>query len=294
MQRILLIGGSGQVGTALRQILEKNELLAPSHHELAFEDANALNKLLESFRPTLLINCSAFHHVDTCEKQPEKAFAMNALAVDQAAYLCSKHRIEFATFSTDYVFDGNASQPYSETDSISPRTAYGASKAAGEFLTRRHSEEHYIIRTSGVFGNIGSSSKGYTLIDKVLAQAEHGEPIRIVNDMIFSPTYAPDLAQALVEILRLRAFGTHHIANTGLCSWHTFVQFSLHVAGLAHAPLQPISYSELDTPTQRPLYSPLQNTTFSKLDIELLPTWENAVERYLMQRTTSQSIKAAS
>ena len=285
IERILLIGGSGQLGTALQEAIKDIPLWAPTHAELPFEDPTAIDSALRTFQPTLFVNCSAFHHVDTCEREPERAFAMNALAVDRAAQLCSALGIAFATVSTDYVFGGTAVEPYCEMDAVAPQTAYGASKAAGEFLVRRHGGRHYIIRTSGVFGNIGTSSKGYTLIDKVLAQAEQGQPTSMVADMVFSPSYAPHLARAIIDIFSAQAYGTHHVTNTGACSWYTFVQYAFTNAGLNEATLEPVSYASLENTTRRPMYSPLQNTTFKKLGIAQLPSWESALDQYLMIRS---------
>jgi dTDP-4-dehydrorhamnose reductase len=281
---IAIVGGSGQLGSALREAFSGRELIAPSHAELAFEDAGAVARLLDDARPDVLINCAAFHHVDTCEREPGRAFSINALAVDGSAAACSSRGIAFATISTDYVFDGTLGRPYVEYDAVSPLTAYGASKAAGEFLTRRHGERHYIVRTSGVFGTVGTSSKGYTLIDKVLAQAERGEPTRMVADMVFSPSYAPDIARAVRDLIDARAFGTHHVSNGGACSWYEFVRAAFGRSGLSNAPLEAVAYADMNNPTRRPMYSPLRNTTFEEFDIAPLPSWSDALDEFLAQR----------
>jgi dTDP-4-dehydrorhamnose reductase len=282
--RIAIAGAFGQLGTALRGAFAGREIVAPTHAELAFEDADALARLLDDARPDVLINCTAFHHVDACEREPERAFAINALAVDRAAQACALRGIPFATISTDYVFDGTLGRPYVEYDAINPLTAYGAAKAAGEFLVRRHGEQHWIVRTSGVFGNTGTSSKGYTLIEKVLAQAERGEPTRMVADMIFSPSYAPDVAHAMRDLIDARAFGTHHVTNGGACSWYEFVRAAFERSGLGSAPLEPVAYAALGNPTKRPLNSPLRNTTFATFGIAPLPNWSDALDAFLVQR----------
>ena len=283
-QRVALVGGSGQLGTALREALAGREVLAPAHAELALEDRAALEDLLDGFRPDVLVNCSAFHHVDTCEREPARAFAINALAVDAAAEACARRNVAFATVSTDYVFDGTLGRAYREADAIDPLTAYGASKAAGEALTRRHGERHYIFRTSGVFGTTGSSSKGYTLVEKVLRQAENGEPTRMVSDMTFSPSYAPHVAAAMRDALDRGAFGTHHVTNHGACSWYEFVRTAFAKAGLSGAPLEATSYAALGNPTRRPMCSPLENTTFAAAGIAPLPPWEHALDEFLAAR----------
>ena len=282
--RIAIVGGSGQLGSALREAFAGRTVVAPSHAELAFEDAGAIERLLDDARPDVLINCAAFHHVDTCEREPERAFAINALAVDRAAAACAVRGIAFATVSTDYVFDGTLGRAYAENDAVNPLTAYGASKAAGEFLARRHGERHYIVRTSGVFGTAGTSSKGYTLIDKVLQQAERGEPTRMVADMVFSPSYAPDVARAVRDLIDAQAFGTHHVTNGGTCSWYEFVRAAFERSGLSSAPLEAVTYAQLNNPTRRPMFSSLRNTTFDEFDITPLPGWSDALNEFLAQR----------
>jgi dTDP-4-dehydrorhamnose reductase len=282
--RIALIGASGQLGTALRAAFGARVVAAPPHGELAFEDAGAVARLLDDAAPAVLINCAAFHHVDTCEREPERAFAVNALAVDRAAEACAQRGIAFATFSTDYVFDGTLGRAYRETDAPNPRTAYGASKLAGELLTRRHGERHFIIRTSGVFGTTGTSSKGYTLIERVLAQAERGEPTRMVADMIFSPSYAPHVARAVRDLVDAKAYGTHHVTNAGACSWYAFVERAFAKAGLDAAPLEATTYASLHNPTQRPMHAPLENTSFAALGIAALAPWPEALDAFLAAR----------
>jgi dTDP-4-dehydrorhamnose reductase len=283
-RRIAVIGGSGQLGSALREAFAGRELIVPTHAEVPFDDTSAVCKLLDRTHPDVLINCSAFHHVDTCEREPERAFAVNALAVDGAAEVCAARGVAFATVSTDYVFAGTLGRAYREDDAVGPLTAYGASKAAGEFLTRRHGARHWIVRTSGVFGTAGTSNKGYTLIEKVLRQAERGEPTRMVADMIFSPSYAPHVANAMRDLIDAEAYGTHHVTNAGATSWYEFVRTAFAKAGLAGAPLEPATYASLGNPTQRPMHSPLENTTFARAGIAGLPPWPDALDAFLAAR----------
>jgi dTDP-4-dehydrorhamnose reductase len=283
MKRILLIGGSGQLGTALRAELAGDEISAPAHvaFDLVTDEPAAL---LDGAHYDIAINCAAFHNVDTCEREPDKAFAANTLAVDGFARACAQRDVAFMTISTDYVFDGTAPQPYREFDAPGPRTTYGVSKLGGEFLTRRSGPKHYVVRSSGIFGTIGTSSKGYTLIDKVLGQAKRGEPTRMVADMTFSPSYAPHVARAIHALLDAEAYGVHHVTNAGACTWYEFVQTAFAKAGFADAELEPVAYASFKNPVQRPMYSPLENTTFAPLGIAPLPTWSAALDEFLEAR----------
>ena len=293
VERVAIIGGSGQLGAALRTAFAGRDVVAPAHAAVPVEDVRAIASLLDGARPQVLINCSAFHHVDTCEREPERAFAINALAVDRAAELCAQRGVGFATISTDYVFDGLLGRAYREDDAVNPLTAYGASKAAGESLTRRHGDRHWIFRTSGVFGTIGSSSKGYTLIDKVLRQAERGEPTRMVDDVVFSPSYAPHVARAIRRLIERDAYGTHHVTNVGACSWYEFVRAAFEKAGLGGAPLEATTYAALGNPTRRPLYSPLESTTLARHGIAPLPPWADALDDFLAARTELVAVREA-
>lgn len=283
MRRILLVGGSGQLGSALRAELTGDEINAPEHaaFDLVRDDVATL---LDGRHYDLAINCAAFHNVDACEREPDKAFAANTLAVDRFARACAARDVAFMTISTDYVFDGTATQPYREADAPAPRTAYGVSKLGGELLARRSGPKQYVVRTSGVFGTVGTSSKGYTLIDKVLGQAERGEPTRMVADMTFSPSFAPHVARAIRALIDKQAYGLHHVTNAGYCTWFEFVQTAFTKAGLTKASLEPVTYASFNNPVQRPMFSPLANTTFGTLGIAPLPRWETALDDYLAAR----------
>lgn len=288
-RRIAIIGGSGQLGTALRAAFADREVVAPGHQEVPLESGAALAHLLEHTRPDVLINCSAFHHVETCEREPERAFAINALAVDAAAQACASRSLPFVTVSTDFVFDGVRRRPYREDDATNPLNAYGASKVAGESLTRRHGGPHLIVRTSAVFGTIGTSSKGYTLLEKVLAQAERSEPTEMVADMVFSPSYAPDVARAIRDLIDAQAYGTHHVTNEGACSWYEFVRTAFEKAGLRDAELVPVADADRRSLARRPMFSPLENTTFAPAGIAPLPPWQDALDAFLAVRAARRS-----
>ncbi len=293
VERVAIVGGSGQLGSALRAAFIGRDVVAPDHAAVPIEDARAVAALLDGARAQVLINCSAFHHVDACEREPERAFAINALAVDRAAELCAQRGAGFATISTDYVFDGTLGRAYRENDAVNPLTAYGASKAAGESLTRRHGGRHWIVRTSGVFGTVGSSGKGYTLIDKVLRQAERGEPTRMVDDMVFSPSYAPHVGRAIRELIDRGAYGTHHVTNAGACSWYSFVRTAFEKAGLSGAPLEATTYAALGNPTRRPPYSALESITLPRHGIAALPTWTDALDEFLAARVARPALREA-
>jgi dTDP-4-dehydrorhamnose reductase len=279
--KVLLIGGTGQLGSAIRACWLSDEVIAPPHEELDLHDTSSIERAVEEISPEIVVNCAAFHNVDSCEEQPEVAFSINALAVDRIAAICEVRDVAFLTISTDYVFDGRATQPYTETDCPSPISAYGASKLAGEQLVLRREMKAYVVRTCGVYGVHASKSKG-TFIDRVITQARSGENPSVVRDVVVSPTYAGDLAIALRELVASDKYGLYHACNVGPVSWYDFASAALELAGIAH-PIEPILASEWKAPARRPAFSALANVKMDALGI-LMPPWREGIAAYLRDR----------
>ncbi|MHB8146023.1 MAG: dTDP-4-dehydrorhamnose reductase [Vulcanimicrobiaceae bacterium] len=282
--RVLLIGGSGQLGTEIGRRWSGYDISAPPHAELDLEDVAALESAIDRLRPKVVVNCAAFHNVDRCTAEPERAFAANAVAVGKAAAICHRRDVLFVTISTDYVFDGQAREPYLESDAPNPISAYGVSKLAGEYLVALQLSPALVVRTCGVYGVRASSTKGYTFIDRIIAQATAGEPVRIVNDVIASPTYAGHLAEALQQLVAAGATGLYHAANVGAVSWYDFAAEALRQAGIAH-PIEPISASEWKSETRRPAFSALGSERLGALHIAM-PSWREGIAAYLSDKRT--------
>jgi dTDP-4-dehydrorhamnose reductase len=279
--KVLLVGGSGQLGSEIRSRWTDDDVVAPAHSQLDLEDAAGLERALDRVRPALFVNCAAFHNVDACESEPGRAFAVNALAVDAAAQRCAARDIAFLTISTDYVFDGDASLPYKEEDCARPISVYGASKLAGEQLVLRRAMKASVVRTCGVYGVRASKSKG-TFIDRVITQARANETPRVVRDVIAAPTYAGHLASALREIVASDSYGLFHACNVGPVSWYDFANAALELAGVTH-PIEPISAPQWKAPARRPAFSALANDKLGHLGI-VMPSWREGLAAYLRDR----------
>jgi dTDP-4-dehydrorhamnose reductase len=290
VQRIAILGASGQLGAALVTAYGARPLLTPAHARIDIEDGAALGAFLAAERPAVLINCTAFHNVDECERFPARAFAVNALAVDRAAELCAASGTAFATMSTDYVFDGLLGRAYTESDAPNPLSAYGVSKLAGEFLLRRHGPQHFIFRLSGVYSALGTSNKGYTFIERVLQQAERGEAVRIVRNMTFSPTYAPHAARAIRDAIDARLYGTHHVTNAGATTWYDFAAAAFSSSGLT-TEIEALTYDNYGSTVKRPLYSPLESVTLAGAGLAL-PPWEQGLDEFLRGRAARRTVVA--
>lgn len=281
--RVLVLGGSGQLGSEIVRLWRDDDVLAPPSAGVNVEDAAAVERAIAAYEPDLVVNCTAFHHVERCEAQPERAFAVNALAVERLAALCARRGCVFVTYSTDYVFDGELGRAYAEHDRPNPINAYGISKLAGELLVLRLQSKAFVVRTCGVYGTRVSSSKGYTFVDRILAQARAGEPVRVVDDMVVSPTYAAHLARATRELVRTQAYGLYHAVNEGAVSWYAFACEALRQAGIAH-PVQAISSAAWSSPVRRPRCSALENARLHEAGITL-PPWQHGLTGYLEARS---------
>lgn len=276
---VLLIGGSGQLGTQIRRRWTGDAIAAPSHALFDIADALAIDAAIEESGAQLVVNCAAFHNVDVCESEPERAFAINALAVDRIAAACAARDIAFLTISTDYVFDGTAHAPYAESDRANPISVYGASKLAGEQLVLRRAMRAYVVRTCGVYGVAPSRSKGHTFIDRVIAQAAVGEPVRVVADVTASPTYAGHLADALRRIVERGEYGLYHACNVGPVSWYDFARTALELGGQP-TKIEALSAAQWKAAARRPAYSALANARMDALRIEM-PDWRSGIAAYL-------------
>jgi dTDP-4-dehydrorhamnose reductase len=233
-------------------------------------------------RPRLVFNCAAFTDVDGAEVRPDLAMAVNALGAQAVAQACAEAGAHLVHLSTDYVFDGQAGRdgrPYREDDPPAPLSAYGRSKLAGERLVCAALPGALIVRTAWLFG-----PGRVNFVDKVVAQGRRGGPFPVVEDEVGSPTYAPDLAEALLELGRRWLAGVLHLVNEGQASRLEMARFCLAAAGLDPELAQPITSAELGLPAARPAYSVLDAGAAARLRGKTLPDWRDGVRRYLTSK----------
>ncbi|HEY6486368.1 MAG TPA: dTDP-4-dehydrorhamnose reductase [Candidatus Cybelea sp.] len=279
MKRVLVVGGSGQLGTAIAARWHDFEIVAPPHDELPIEQTPLLEEALDRIAPEVLFNAAAFHDVDRCEAEPQRAFEINARAPGDAARLAAARGIVFMTISTDYVFDGKKSEPYSESDRPNPLSAYGASRLAGERLVEAAGGRAFVVRTCGLYGASRSPEHRPTFIERIVGQARAGEPVRVVADVIASPTYSNDLADALRVLAAAEAYGLYHAAGAGAVSWFDFAREALAQARVG-LPIEPISAGQWKTAAIRPRFSALDNAKLRERGISLRP-WRAGLAEYL-------------
>lgn len=283
--RVAVVGAAGQLGRELCRLLPPAETIALTRAEADLHDTAAVRACLESARPDVVVNCAADNRVDAAEADARDAIAVNALGVAALARHCRDHAALLVHVSTDYVFDGRATRPYTEDDPVGPLGAYARTKLAGELFVQALAPRHAILRVAGLYAEGGSRGKGGNFVDKVLAQARAGKALRIVADQVTAPTWARDVAEAMVRLVPRVATGTaptgvYHVTNAGACSWYQFAQAALELAGMA-AHLTPIDTAELAAPAPRPAYSVLANARLASLGEPALRPWRAALAAYL-------------
>lgn len=272
--RIVITGCKGQLGTALQEVLVGDTLLDMDLPEYDITRRASVEQVIRDFRPDVVINAAAYTNVDGCERDPDLAYRVNALGAQNLALVCQRCSADLVHVSTNEVFDGTKTEPYLEFDPPHPINAYGRSKAAGERLVQMVWNRVYIVRTAWLYAR-----GGQTFPYKIITRAREHGVLRVVTDEISSPTYAPDLAAAISQLIRTGQYGIYHFTNAGACSRYDFAVKILQLAGMGHIPVEPITsdqYSRLSTP---PLYSPLRNFCGAELGITLRP-WEEALEDY--------------
>ena len=288
--RVLVIGAAGQLGGELMRALVKFRPAGPFRAELDIGDAGSVATAMKRYRPTLVINTAAFHKVEACETEAPTAFAINAVAIDNLAAACAHVGAVLAHVSTDYVFDGTKGAPYDEVDATLPLSVYGASKLAGEHLMRRHGERYFIFRTSGLFGRTGISTKGPTFVERMLQMAERGETPKVVDDIVFSPSYVPHVVTTMCAVMASDHFGLYHVTNSGRCSWYELAVEALRQNGNSIEVVATHSHS--DSGARRPAYSALAHGALLRNGFEDLPPWQEAVGAYLRERRAPKDASA--
>jgi len=274
--RALVTGARGQLGRELVARLGPELAWAGGRDALDVADERAVAELVARTAPDVVFNASAWNRVDAAESEPEQAFAVNALGPRALAGAARVAGALVVHVSTDYVFDGTSPRPYREDDPPNPLSVYGASKLAGERHVLDSGADALVVRTSGVLGRSGSAQKGGSFVDRILAQARAGKPLRVVADQVFAPTLASDLAQALLALVRARARGLCHVTNAGSCSWHELASLALAAAGLS-APVEAIAARDLALPARRPAFSVLDTSRYRALGLPPLRDFRDAL-----------------
>ena len=272
--RIAITGHRGQLGTALQNALAGAELLGLDLPEHDITDPLSIRETIVEFQPDVVIHGAAMTDVDGCEREPELAYRVNALGTQNIAIACERCSAAMVHISTNDVFDGKLGRPYFEWDTPSPQSAYAHSKAAAELCVRTLLSRFYIVRTSWLYARGGEN-----FVTKIIRAADKHGQLRVVTDEVATPTYAPDLAEAIARLIHTGHYGIYHFANSGSCSRHDWARRLLELSGRGDVPIKPITADQWQRDAPPPLYAPIPNFVGAALGITLRP-WDEALQDY--------------
>jgi dTDP-4-dehydrorhamnose reductase len=280
--KILLLGHQGMLGSDLLLKLKiEHEVVGLDKEEIDIVSANECQEAIKKIEPDIVINAAAYTNVDGCETAKDACFAVNAEAVKNIADACRNKNIHIIHFSTDYVFDGAAKQPYKEDHQCNPINVYGESKLAGERYLQSLSDNYLLIRTAWLYG-----VNGKNFVQTILEKVKTANKLTVVDDQTGSPTYTKDLAAAVDLLIKRNAKGIFHITNRGSCSWYQFAVKILQKAGIHDIDVTPIKSDQFQRPAKRPAYSVLSMHNFIQTTGKTMQPWQLALQDYMEKRST--------
>lgn len=275
---ILITGCNGQLGNEM-QVLQKDY---SEHHwfntdvnELDITDSDAINRFVEEHEIDGIVNCAAYTAVDKAESNKRLATALNAEAPTYLAVAMANRDGWMVQISTDYVFDGTQHTPYVETDTPCPNSVYGATKLAGEVAVAKICPKHVIIRTAWLYSTFGNN-----FVKTMLRLGQEKQQLGVIFDQIGTPTYAHDLALAIMTIIDKGIVpGIYHFSNEGVTSWYDFTKAIHRIAGITTCHVKPLHTAEYPTPAHRPAYSVLDKTKIKETFGIEIPHWEESLTK---------------
>ena len=274
--KILITGSNGMLGHDLIEALKDNhELVLTTSKTLDITDKEQVFDFISQNKPDIVINSAAYTDVDGCEENPDLAYGVNGEGVRNLALACREADSALVHISTDYVFNGESQKPWVEDDEIGPISVYGKSKLMGEEAILETLEKYFIIRTAWLYG-----INGRNFPKTMLELAENHSQITVVYDEVGSPTYTPDLAKAISQLIETEHYGVYHITNSGSCSWCEFAGYIFEVAG-KDVEVIPVTATEFARPAPRPHYSVLDNKNWVEKGFEPLRSYKEAIKEYI-------------
>lgn len=277
MKKVIVTGANGQLGRAINKQYAGSaeyELINTDVGELDITDVDQVLGFVRTVRPYAIINCAAYTAVEACEKEEDLAFRINAIGARNLSIAATETDAKLIHVSTDYVFDGNGTRPYRETDPTGPQGAYGRTKLAGEEFVKEFSSRHYIVRTAWLYGD------GKNFVKTMLRLSETNDKVRVVRDQVGSPTSSEELAKAIAYLLPTENYGLFHGTCEGDCSWAQFTEEIFRLAGKSTV-VEAITSEEYGAAVKRPAYSILENYMFKMTTDFMFADWHDAIAQYL-------------
>ena len=277
--KVLVTGVAGQLGydcvKRLNQLGIENKGVDLADFDLT--DGEAVMQAVCDYRPDAILHCAAWTNVDGAELKPAAAAAVNGMGTLNMVRAAMKVGAKLMYISTDYVFDGKGDKPFEVKDRIKPQNVYGLTKAQGEEAVRSLMNRYFIIRTAWVFG-----LNGKNFVKTMLRLGASKEMVTVVNDQFGSPTYTPDLARLMCDMIQTEKYGVYHATNEGFCSW---AEFATEIMRQSDSPciVKPVTTEEYNSPTKRPANSRLSKASLDEAGFHRLPAWQDALSRYLAE-----------
>ena len=284
--KIAVIGANGQLGADIVRAFAANgdAVTALTHQEIELLNADSVFKSLRESTPELIVNTAAMHHVEKCESEPDRAFAVNAIGARSLALAAREIGAVLVHVSTDYVFDGAKKSPYSEQDTPRPLNVYGNSKLAGEYFVRSTTEKHFVLRTSAIYGKHPCRAKGgLNFVELMLKLAKERSGMRVVDSEMVSPTPTADIAKQIVALSRTDAYDLYHATSEGSCSWYEFAR-EIFALTNTKTNLEVAGPNEFPAKVPRPSYSVLENRVLKKKGLNVFRPWKDGLRDYIEQR----------
>jgi len=287
--KIAVIGANGQLGSdVVRAFAHKGEdVRSLTHADIEVSSLESVADCLRSQRPEVVINTAAMHHVENCEQEPSKAYAVNAVGARNLATVTRDLGAVLIHVSTDYVFDGKKNEPYVENDIPLPLNVYGNSKLAGEYFVRTLNRKHFVLRTSALYGKRPCRAKGgQNFVDLMLRLARERGRVRVVDSEFVSPTPTADVARQIAALTGCDAYGLYHATAEGSCSWYEFAREIFSVAEI-DVRLEVASPTEFPAKVPRPRYSVLENRELKILCLNQFEPWQLGLRKYVSEIQTA-------
>jgi dTDP-4-dehydrorhamnose reductase len=281
--KIAVVGANGQLGSDVAAAFSKNgdEVVPLMHSDIELSNLDSVSTRLQDLHPNVVVNTAAMHHVENCEREPEKAFAVNGLGTRNLALVAQDIGATLMHVSTDYVFDGEKGSPYEESDAPNPLNVYGNTKLSGEYFVRSTAEKHFVLRTSAIYGRSPCRAKGgLNFIELMLKLAKERGEVRVVDSEFITPTSTAEIAHQMVALSRAECYGLYHATAEGSCSWHEFAS-EIFTLTRTKVSLKVAGPNEFPAKVPRPKYSVLENRGLKAHQLNLFQDWQCGVREYL-------------
>ena len=277
--KVLVTGAKGQLGYDVVKELNKrnHEAIGVGSDMMDITDMASVEKIFKETKVDAVVHCAAYTSVDEAEDNKELCMKVNVEGTKNIAKACKKIDAKMIYISTDYVFDGEGEKPWEPEDECAPLNVYGRSKYEGELAVEKYLDKYFIVRIAWVFG-----INGKNFVKTMLNLGETKDEINVVNDQFGSPTYTYDLSRLLVDMLETEKYGKYHATNEGVCTWYEFAKEIFRQAGL-DMKINPVSSNEFPAKAKRPYNSRMSKDNLEKNGFVKLPSWQNALKRYLIE-----------